>query len=57
MRILIAEDERDLLCGLQALFRKNNYRVDVVDNGEDALSYLQLSCYDAAILDVMTLPI
>lgn len=53
MRILIAEDERDLLCGLQALFRKNNYRVDVVDNGEDALSYLQLSCYDAAILDVM----
>lgn len=53
MKVLIAEDEKDLRRGLQVLFQRNNFSVDAVDNGEDALTYLQLGCYDVAVLDVM----
>lgn len=53
MKLLIAEDEKDLRQALQVFFRRNNFTVDAVDNGEDALSYLQLGSYDVAVLDVM----
>jgi len=53
MKILIAEDDRDLRYALQVLFQRNHYTVDAVDNGADALTYLQLGDYDAAVLDVM----
>ncbi|MDO4814429.1 MAG: response regulator transcription factor [Gemella sp.] len=53
MRILLAEDERDLADALVALLKHNNYSVDVVNNGKDALDYLKLEEYDGAILDVM----
>ncbi len=53
MKILIAEDDNDLRYALQVCFQRNNFTVDVVDNGEDALAYLQLGSYDAAVLDVM----
>lgn len=53
MKILIAEDDKDLGYGLQVFFQRNNINVDWVDNGEDALTYLQLGSYDATVLDVM----
>lgn len=53
MKILIAEDDKDLRYGLQVFFQRNNFTVDAVDNGADALTYLQLGGYDAAVLDVM----
>ena len=53
MRILLAEDERSLSRALVAIFQKNNYSVDAVYNGEDALVYLQSGNYDAAVLDIM----
>ena len=53
MKILIAEDENDLRYGLQVFFERNHFTVDAVDNGVEALDYLQLGDYDAAILDVM----
>ncbi len=53
MRILLAEDERSLSRVLVAIFQKNNYSVDAVYNGEDALSYMQSGNYDAAVLDIM----
>lgn len=53
MRILLAEDERSLSRALVAIFQKNNYSVDAVYNGEDALLYLQSGNYDAAVLDIM----
>ncbi|MBQ3251641.1 MAG: response regulator transcription factor [Oscillospiraceae bacterium] len=53
MKLLIAEDDKDLRYGLQVFFQKNNFTVDAVDNGADALAYLQLGNYDAAVLDVM----
>ena len=53
MKILIAEDDKDLRYGLQVLFLNNHFNVDVVADGQEAYTYLQLGGYDAAVLDVM----
>ena len=53
MRILLAEDEKELSNALCAILKHNNYSVDAVYNGEDALDYLGAGNYDAAVLDVM----
>lgn len=53
MRLLLADDEKDLVEALSTILRHNNYSVDAVYTGTDALDYLQADNYDAAILDVM----
>ena len=53
MRILRAEDECSLSRVLVTIFQKNNYSVDAVYDGEEALAYLQSGNYDAAVLDIM----
>ena len=53
MRILLAEDERALSGALCAILKHENYAVDAVYNGADALDYLRTGIYDAAVLDVM----
>lgn len=53
MRLLLAEDEKSLSKALKFLLEKNNYSVDAVYNGEDALDYLESGNYDGAILDIM----
>lgn len=53
MRILLAEDENALAKALVKIFERNNYSVDSVDNGEDALDYIRAGDYDVVILDVM----
>lgn len=53
MRILLAEDEKELAKALAVILRHNNYSVDVVHDGQDALCYLENGDYDGAILDIM----
>ena len=53
VRILFAEDERSLSRAVTALLEKNNYSVDPVYDGEEALAYLDAGNYDAVILDIM----
>ena len=53
MKLLIAEDERDLAEALTAFFEKNQFTVDAVYNGQDAYDYAIAGGYDAVILDVM----
>lgn len=53
MRLLIAEDERDLNRILTKRLSEEGYSIDACFNGEDALYYLKSTEYDAAILDVM----
>jgi len=53
MRLLLAEDEEELSRALVTVLKHNNYSVDTVFNGEDALSYLETGNYDGAILDIM----
>ncbi|MCI2105993.1 MAG: response regulator transcription factor [Intestinimonas sp.] len=53
MRLLLAEDEKVLSDALVTILTHNNYSVDAVYNGQDALDYLENGNYDGAILDIM----
>ena len=53
MRILFAEDDRDLNNAVKTLLTRSGYQVDAVFDGEDALSYAQAEPYDGVILDWM----
>lgn len=53
MRLLLAEDEKSLSRAVCAVLKKNNYEVDPVYNGKDALDYIKNGTYDGAILDIM----
>ncbi len=53
MRLLLAEDEKALNKALVAILKHNNYSVDSVFDGEEALDFLESEVYDALILDVM----
>jgi DNA-binding response OmpR family regulator len=53
MRLLLAEDEQELSHALVTVLKHNNYSVDAVYNGQDALDYINVGNYDGAILDIM----
>ena len=53
MRLLVVEDEPDLLTGLTRALRRESYAVDTAMDGEDALHKAQGTDYDAIVLDVM----
>lgn len=53
MKLLLAEDELSLSKALVHILEKNNYSVDPVYNGQDALDYIENGNYDAIILDIM----
>lgn len=53
MRILYAEDERDLNSLVARRLTSEGYGVDRCFDGEEAWEYLQAAEYDAVILDVM----
>ena len=51
MRVLVAEDDDGLRSVLERGLRENGYAVDVVSDGEQALSYLRTYDYEVAIVD------
>ena len=53
MRILIAEDERDLNALLKKRLEKQGYSVDACSDGQEALDYLEVTEYAAAVFDIM----
>lgn len=53
MRLLIAEDDKDIVRALTALFEHNSYSVDSVYNGRDAYDYAVGGNYDGIVLDIM----
>lgn len=53
MKLLLAEDDRDVSRGVTTLLERSGYTVDAVTNGADALIYLENGDYDAAILDIL----
>ena len=53
MCLLIAEDDKDIVKALTALFEHNHYSVDAVFNGNDAYDYATEGAYDGIILDIM----
>ncbi len=53
MRLLLAEDEKELSKALVTILKHNHYSVDAVYNGCDALDYLETELYDGVIMDIM----
>ena len=53
MRILLVEDEPDLLQSLARALREEGYAVDTAADGEDGLFKAESYDYDAVVLDVM----
>ena len=53
MRILLAEDEKEMSNAIAAVLKHEHYSVDAVYDGQDALDYLETGLYDGAILDIM----
>lgn len=53
MRILVVEDEPDLLASLARALREEGYAVDTAENGEEALFKAESYDYDTIVLDVM----
>ena len=53
MRLLLAEDEKSLSRAVKAILEKNNFSVDAVYDGVEALEYLESGNYDGVIMDVM----
>ncbi len=53
MRLLLAEDEKSLSKAIVTILERNNYSVDAVYDGLEALEYLDSDTYDGLILDVM----
>lgn len=53
MRLLLCEDEKTLSKVIKVLLTSNNYSVDTVFDGEEALDYIRTNIYDGVILDLM----
>ena len=53
MRILVIEDEPDLLSSIAQALRDERYAVDTAGDGEEGLYKAETSDYDAIVLDVM----
>ena len=53
MRILLAEDEKNLNRIISERLRAEQYSVDACYDGQEALDYLESAQYDAVILDIM----
>ena len=53
MRVLFAEDEKDLNRIVSNRLKENGYSVDSCFDGQEALDFIECVEYDAIILDVM----
>ncbi|MBQ8136894.1 MAG: response regulator transcription factor [Clostridia bacterium] len=53
MRLLLAEDDRDLNRAVKTLLERSGYQVDAVFHGEDAVDYALSESYDGMIFDWM----
>lgn len=53
MRILVADDEKELVAALEELLKRERYTVDTVYDGQGAYEYASTDNYDCIILDIM----
>ncbi|MBO5714128.1 MAG: response regulator transcription factor [Clostridia bacterium] len=53
MKLLLVDDEKQLVDALSVILKQNNYSVDSALNGEDGLDLALSGIYDLIILDVM----
>ena len=52
-KILIADDEPNIVAAIEFLLQQSGYEVHIAHNGEDALSLVEACVPDLVLLDVM----
>lgn len=52
-KILIVDDEPNIIMSLEYTFRKNNFEVFIARDGQEALDILETNFPDVIILDIM----
>ncbi|WP_306350166.1 response regulator transcription factor [Flavobacterium sp. '19STA2R22 D10 B1'] len=52
-KILIVDDEPNIVMSLEYTFKKNNYQVFIARDGQEALDLLKVELPDLIILDIM----
>ena len=52
LKILVVEDERELLTSIGEGLEIDGYYVDLIDNGTEALEMAQIEQYDLILLDL-----
>jgi DNA-binding response OmpR family regulator len=52
-KILVADDEPNIVTALEFLLQRNGFQVQVARNGEEALSLIESARPDLVLLDVM----
>lgn len=53
MRLLVVEDEIHLMDIIRRRLQKEHYSVDACADGQEALDYIEVTAYDAIVLDIM----
>ena len=52
-KILIVDDEPNIVMSLEYTFKKQNFEVFIARDGQEALDILQVQCPNVIILDIM----
>ncbi len=52
-KVLLVEDEKSVILGVRTCLDAVGYQVDVVEDGEDALNYLERETPDLILLDLL----
>lgn len=52
MKLLIVEDEKDLVSGMSRGLKKNDFEVEVAYDGIEGLRYIEENNYDCVLLDI-----
>ena len=52
-RVLIADDEPNIVAALEFLLQRNGYEVHIARNGDEALTMIEIHKPDLLLLDVM----
>ena len=53
MRILVVEDEKEIVDGLMGILKNQGFLVDAAYDGEDGLEFILSGVYDIILMDVM----
>ncbi len=53
MKVLIVDDERQLVSAISAILKQNKFLVDTAYNGEEGLDFALTGMYDVIVLDIM----
>ncbi|MBN2553377.1 MAG: response regulator [Spirochaetales bacterium] len=52
LRVLVVDDEEGMREGMRRVLERSSFRVDLAENGEEAINLLEANAYDLALVDL-----